>query len=74
MSLSGGLKLTDLNDFITPSQACIKPISVPKTDSMVYIYIYIFFFFFFFFLKKKIYKKIYFELDSYKIINIYQLN
>jgi len=55
MSLSGGLKLTDLNDFITPSQACIKPISVPKTDSMVYIYIYIyifFFFFFFFFLKK----------------------
>jgi len=53
MSLSGGLKLTDLNDFITPSQACIKPISVPKTDSMVYIYIYIFFFFFFFFFKKK---------------------
>jgi len=33
MSLSGGLKLTDLNDFITPSQACIKPINVPKTDS-----------------------------------------
>jgi len=37
MSLSGGLKLTDLNDFITPSQACIKPISVPKTDSMTEI-------------------------------------
>jgi len=33
MSLSGGLRLTDLNDFITPSQACIKPITVPKTDS-----------------------------------------
>jgi len=60
MSLSGGLKLTDLNDFITPSQACIKPISVPKTDSMVYIYIYFiffFFFFFFFFLKKRYIRK-----------------
>ena len=26
MSFSGALTLTDLNDFITPSQACIKPV------------------------------------------------
>ncbi|KAG8920154.1 Cytosolic Fe-S cluster assembly factor nar1 [Tulasnella sp. 418] len=26
MTFSGALKLTDLNDFITPSQACIKPV------------------------------------------------
>lgn len=37
MSLSGGLRLTDLNDYITPSQACIKPITIPKTDSSTQI-------------------------------------
>lgn len=26
MTFSGALTLTDLNDFITPSQACIKPV------------------------------------------------
>ncbi|KAF8973267.1 hypothetical protein BDZ97DRAFT_671967 [Flammula alnicola] len=29
MAFSGALTLTDLNDFITPSQACIKPLSRP---------------------------------------------
>lgn len=29
---SGALKLTDLNDFITPSQECIKPVKVEKKD------------------------------------------
>ncbi|KAI6046087.1 iron hydrogenase [Pisolithus marmoratus] len=28
MAFSGALTLTDLNDFITPSQACIKPVEV----------------------------------------------
>lgn len=28
MAFSGALALTDLNDFITPSQACIKPVEV----------------------------------------------
>ncbi|KAI6032963.1 iron hydrogenase [Pisolithus orientalis] len=28
MTFSGALTLTDLNDFITPSQACIKPVEV----------------------------------------------
>ncbi|KAG8761078.1 Cytosolic Fe-S cluster assembly factor nar1 [Serendipita sp. 396] len=35
MAFSGALTLTDLNDFITPSQACIKPIettNAPKYD------------------------------------------
>ena len=27
---SGGLKLIDPDDFITPSQACIKPVEPPK--------------------------------------------
>ena len=27
---SGALQLTDLNDFITPSQVCIKPIEVER--------------------------------------------
>ncbi|KAJ2800594.1 Cytosolic Fe-S cluster assembly factor nar1 [Coemansia helicoidea] len=31
MSFSGGLRLTDLNDYITPGQECIKPAQVPKT-------------------------------------------
>eukprot|EP01134_Creolimax_fragrantissima_P008249 CFRG8249T1 len=29
-SFSGGLKLTDLDDFITPSQECVKPVAVEK--------------------------------------------
>lgn len=35
MAFSGALKLTDLNDFITPSQACIKPVttSEPQPDA-----------------------------------------
>ncbi|THG94549.1 hypothetical protein EW145_g8119, partial [Phellinidium pouzarii] len=36
MAFSGALTLTDLNDFITPSQACIKPIeqsNAPDTSS-----------------------------------------
>ncbi|KAF9430217.1 hypothetical protein BGZ76_000915 [Entomortierella beljakovae] len=32
MAFSGALTLSDLNDFISPSQACIKPIEVPKTS------------------------------------------
>ncbi|KAJ3570361.1 hypothetical protein NP233_g4460 [Leucocoprinus birnbaumii] len=35
MAFSGALTLTDLNDFITPSQACIKPVeqaNKPKTQ------------------------------------------
>ncbi|ORX92524.1 cytosolic Fe-S cluster assembly factor narfl [Basidiobolus meristosporus CBS 931.73] len=31
MAFSGGLVLTDLNDFISPSQACVKPVEVKKT-------------------------------------------
>ena len=27
---SGALRLTDLDDFISPSQACIKPVQIPK--------------------------------------------
>ncbi|CAG7854763.1 Cytosolic Fe-S cluster assembly factor NAR1 AltName: Full=Nuclear architecture-related protein 1 [Serendipita indica DSM 11827] len=30
MAFSGAVTLTDLNDFITPSQACIKPVEVKK--------------------------------------------
>lgn len=30
---SGALQLTDLDDFITPSQECIKPVKVEKTKS-----------------------------------------
>lgn len=30
---SGALQLTDLNDFITPSQECIKPVKVEKSNS-----------------------------------------
>ncbi|PVG02404.1 iron hydrogenase [Serendipita vermifera] len=36
MAFSGALTLTDLNDFITPSQACIKPVetkNVPPPDT-----------------------------------------
>ncbi|KAJ1645016.1 Cytosolic Fe-S cluster assembly factor nar1 [Coemansia erecta] len=31
MSFSGGLRLTDLNDYITPGQECIKPVEIKKT-------------------------------------------
>ncbi|KAJ1996314.1 Cytosolic Fe-S cluster assembly factor nar1 [Coemansia spiralis] len=31
MSFSGGIRLTDLNDYITPGQECIKPVQVKKT-------------------------------------------
>ncbi|KAF9921116.1 hypothetical protein FBU30_008893 [Linnemannia zychae] len=31
MAFSGALTLSDLNDFISPSQACIKPVEVAKT-------------------------------------------
>ncbi|KAJ1956603.1 Cytosolic Fe-S cluster assembly factor nar1 [Linderina pennispora] len=31
MAFSGGLRLTDLNDYITPGQECIKPVEVKKT-------------------------------------------
>lgn len=30
---SGALQLTDLDDFITPSQECIKPVPVQKTKN-----------------------------------------
>jgi hypothetical protein len=29
MAFSAGLQLTGLDDFITPSQACIKPVQTP---------------------------------------------
>ncbi|KAF8933998.1 iron hydrogenase [Dissophora ornata] len=32
MAFSGALTLSDLNDFISPSQACIKPVEVAKTS------------------------------------------
>ncbi|KAI8919923.1 iron hydrogenase [Powellomyces hirtus] len=39
MTFSGAVLLTDLNDFITPSQACIKPVEVKrssdKSDSQI---------------------------------------
>jgi iron only hydrogenase large subunit-like protein len=35
MSFSSGLLLTDLNDYISPSQACIKPVEVKQTSSGV---------------------------------------
>lgn len=28
---SGAVQLTDLNDFITPSQECIKPVQIKKS-------------------------------------------
>jgi iron only hydrogenase large subunit-like protein len=30
---SGALQLTDLNDFITPSQACVRPVKIDKADT-----------------------------------------
>ena len=30
---SGIIQLTDLNDFITPSQECIKPVKIDKNPS-----------------------------------------
>ena len=32
---SGALRLTDLDDFIAPSQECIKPVQVDKKPSSV---------------------------------------
>ena len=39
MAFSSALVLTDLNDYISPSQACIKPVEVQKkeTDQQVSI-------------------------------------
>ncbi len=40
MSFSSVLKLTDLNDYITPSQACIKPIeTIKQTDQTAQVII-----------------------------------
>ena len=33
MSFSAGLQLTGLDDYIAPSQACIKPVEMPKADT-----------------------------------------
>lgn len=33
MSFSKGLVLADLDDFITPSQACVKPVEKPSKSS-----------------------------------------
>lgn len=30
---SGALQLTDLDDFITPSQECIKPVEIKKSNT-----------------------------------------
>lgn len=30
---SAGLKLTDLDDYITPSQECIKPVDIKKSKT-----------------------------------------
>ncbi|KAJ3019896.1 hypothetical protein HKX48_001620 [Thoreauomyces humboldtii] len=37
MAFSGAVLLTDLNDYITPSQACIKPVEIKRThdDSQI---------------------------------------
>lgn len=32
MAFSSALVLTDLNDYIAPSQACIKPVEVQKSE------------------------------------------
>ncbi|KAJ3156097.1 hypothetical protein HDU86_004065 [Geranomyces michiganensis] len=32
MAFSGAVLLTDLNDYITPSQACIKPVQIERTS------------------------------------------
>ena len=33
MAFSGIVQLTDLDDFITPSQECIKPVKIEKKSS-----------------------------------------
>jgi hypothetical protein len=33
MAFSSALVLTDLNDYISPSQACIKPVEVQKKET-----------------------------------------
>ena len=32
-NFSGILQITDLNDFITPSQECIKPVQIDKSNA-----------------------------------------
>ena len=32
-NFSGLLQITDLNDFITPSQECVKPVKIDKNDA-----------------------------------------
>ena len=32
MAFSSALVLTDLNDYIAPSQACIKPVEIEKSE------------------------------------------
>lgn len=32
MAFSSALVLTDLNDYIAPSQACIKPVEIQKSE------------------------------------------
>jgi hypothetical protein len=47
MAFSSALVLTDLNDYIAPSQACIKPVEVEKSGDKgpvkIYFFIIIFF-------------------------------
>lgn len=33
MAFSSALVLTDLNDYIAPSQACVKPVEVSKSET-----------------------------------------
>lgn len=44
MAFSSALVLTDLNDYIAPSQACIKPVEVEKSGDKGPVRIYCFFF------------------------------
>ena len=32
-NFSSLLQITDLNDFITPSQECVKPVAINKSDA-----------------------------------------
>lgn len=46
MAFSSALVLTDLNDYIAPSQACIKPVEVNKSEDkgpvsfLYYVHLY----------------------------------
>lgn len=33
MAFSSALVLTDLNDYIAPSQACVKPVEIEKSEN-----------------------------------------